>query len=72
MKCNKCGHEMQVISDTRINTKHRGCLMWLVWLFLALCTCGLILIIPLLTNTKVKGKTYNYLYCPNCGNKKRI
>ena len=72
MKCKKCGTEMQIISNNVIKTKHRGLIGWLFWLILAICTCGLILIIPLLTNTKVKGKTYNYLYCPNCGNKKRI
>ena len=72
MKCKKCGTEMQIISNGVIKTKHRGLIGWLLWIILAICTCGLILIIPLLTNTKVKGKTYNYLYCPNCGNKKRI
>lgn len=72
MKCKKCGTEMQIIPNNVIKTKHRGLIGWLFWLILAICTCGLILIIPLLTNTKIKGKTYNYLYCPNCGNKKRI
>ena len=72
MKCKKCGTEMQIISNNVIKTQHRGLIGWLLWIILAICTCGLILIIPLLTNTKVKGKTYSYLYCPNCGNKKRI
>ena len=72
MKCKKCGTEMKTISNNVIKTQHRGLIGWLLWIILAIFTCGLILIIPLLTNTKVKGKTYNYLYCPNCGNKKRI
>ena len=72
MKCKKCGTEMQIISNNVIKTKHRGLIGWLLWIILAICTCGLILIVPLLTNSKVKGKTINYWYCPRCSKKYKI
>lgn len=72
MKCKKCGTKMQLINCTKVDTKHRGCLMWMIWLILAICTCGLILIIPLVTNTKVKSKNETYMICPNCGYRKKI
>lgn len=73
MTCTKCGSNnvtIQAITDTK--TKHRGCFGWLLWILLAICTIGLILIIPLITNTKVKSKTHTEAICQNCGRRWRI
>lgn len=73
MKCNKCGSDMiQVVNDTNIKVKHRGCLSWILWILLAMCTFGLILIIPILTNSKIKSKSTTMAVCLNCGNKWKI
>ena len=68
MICPRCGSErvnIQVVAE--VTTKHRGCLRWCLWILLALCTMGLILIIPLLTNKKVKSKNKTIATCQNCG-----
>ena len=45
--------------------KKRGCFAATMWIFLAICTCGLILLVPLITR---KGsKTVTYAVCHNCG-----
>lgn len=68
MICPKCGSNyVTVQAVTNIKTKHRGCFGWALWILLAVCTVGLILIIPLLTNTKTKSKTRNVAVCQNCG-----
>ena len=68
MKCPKCGSEnVQVQAVTTVKTKHRGCLGWCLWILLAICTIGLIIIIPLLTNSKTKSKTHSEAVCQNCG-----
>lgn len=77
MKCPRCGSEyvtVQAITETTTKTKHRGCLGWAMWIFLAICTCGLILIIPAVTNsrTKTKTKTHTEAICQSCGNRWRI
>ena len=41
--------------------------MWLVWIVVALLTCGLILlIIPLMTNTNAFSRTEEFAICQNC------
>ncbi|HPY96448.1 MAG TPA: hypothetical protein PL063_04495 [Candidatus Cloacimonadota bacterium] len=73
MQCIKCGSEnvvMQAITD--IKTKHRGCGGWLLWILLALCTAGIILIIPLITNSKTKSETHTEAICQNCGHRWRV
>lgn len=77
MKCARCGSQnvsVQAVSETKVKTKHRGCLGWSLWILLALCTCGLILIIPALTNSKskAKNKTHSEAVCQNCGNRWRL
>lgn len=73
MKCSRCGsNNLQIINQTKAITKRRGCLMWIIWLLLAMCTFGLILIIPLLTNSKIKSKNKMIAVCMNCGNKQEI
>lgn len=66
--CKKCGSSnvsVQAVSEAKTET--RGCLGWLGWMILAICTFGLILIIPLLTNSKTNSKTHTECVCQNCG-----
>ena len=73
LHCPNCGStNINVVPITHIKTKHRGCFMWLLWILLAICTCGLILIIPLITNSKVKSKTHTEALCQTCGNRWRV
>lgn len=68
MQCKKCGsNNMTIINEQQIKTKHRGIISWLFWIILAFCTFGIILIIPLLTNTKVQTKNKQIVICNNCG-----
>ena len=69
MKCKKCGSENVVVQAVN-EVKGRGILGSLIWLFLAFCTIGLILIIPMLT--KSKGKTKTFAICQNCGHRWRV
>lgn len=67
-RCRYCGSPFIVsypIQDLEV--KNRGCFGWLLWIFLALITFGLILIIPLVTNTKVKSKSRIETCCQSCG-----
>jgi len=73
MVCPKCqSSNVNVQAITNIKTKHRGCLGWCFWILLACCTLGLILIIPLLTNSKTKSKTHTEGICQNCGHRWRV
>jgi DNA-directed RNA polymerase subunit RPC12/RpoP len=68
--CPKCGGQnviVQAVTETK--TKHRGCLGWALWMLLAVCTLGLIIIIPLLTNSKTKSKTHTEAVCQSCGHR---
>ena len=68
MVCPKCQSQNVFISTVAdVKTKRRGCLGWSMWIILALCTFGLILIIPLLTNSKTKTKMRKIANCQNCG-----
>ena len=68
MTCPKCGSEnVNVQIVTKVKTKHRGCFGWFLWIMLAICTFGLILIIPALTNSKTKTKEKKVAVCQNCG-----
>jgi len=69
MVCKKCGsNNIQIVNENSIKTKHRGCIGWLLWILLACCTFELILIIPLLTNSKTKSKNKTKAVCLNCRN----
>lgn len=73
MVCPRCGSNnvfAQAVTETK--TKHRGCFGWTLWILLAICTVGLILIIPALTNSKTKSKTHTEAVCQNCGNRWRV
>ena len=64
MTCPNCG-STHIIVQAVAEQKKRGCLMSCLWILLAICTCGLILLIPLLTR---KGsKTRTYAVCQDCG-----
>ena len=73
LTCARCGStnlSLQAVTD--VETKRRGCFGWMVWILLAVCTLGLILIIPLLTNSKTVSKTHTEAICQNCGNRWRV
>lgn len=73
MICPKCKSEnVTVQAVTDVKTKHRGCLGWFMWILLAVCTLGLILIIPLITNSKTKSRTHTEAVCQDCGNRWRV
>jgi hypothetical protein len=73
IRCPKCGSEnVSVQAVTDIKTKHRSCLGWCWWLLLAICTLGLILIIPILTNSKTKSKTHTEALCQDCGHRWKV
>ncbi len=68
LKCPKCGSDrINVAPVTDVWTQHRGCIGWCLWILLTLCTCGLMIIIPLITNSKTKSKTHSEAVCQNCG-----
>lgn len=68
MKCPKCKSEnVNINTVADVKTKHRGCLGWCLWILLAICTCGLIIIIPMLTNSKTKTKMRKIAVCQTCG-----
>jgi len=71
--CPRCkGRNVLVHPVTDMKTKHRGCFGWLLWILLAIVTCGLILIIPLITNSKTKTKTHTEAVCQGCGKRWRV
>lgn len=69
MTCNKCGSHN--ISVQRVaEQKKRGFFGSLMWILLALCTCGIVLLFPLLGR---KGsKTVTYAVCNECGHHWKI
>ena len=73
MICPRC-HSAHILVQpvTRYRTKHRGCFAWFGWILLAILTCGLILLIPLLTNTTVRSKTRTEAFCQACGKRWRV
>lgn len=73
MVCPKChGENVKVDTVADVKTKHRSCLGWCMWILLALLTCGLILIIPLLTNSKTKTKMKTIATCQDCGHSWKV
>lgn len=65
-RCPKCG-STNISYQAVAEQKKRGCFAVGLWILLACCTCGLILLIPLL---KKKGtKTRTYAICQTCGNR---
>jgi len=67
LACPKCGSHnitLQVVTD--VKTKHRGILGWIGWIFLAVCTLGLVILIPLLTS-KTTSEHHSQALCQDCG-----
>lgn len=70
IKCPQCGStNISITQEQDLSVKNRGCIGWLMWIILACCTCGLALIIPLMTNSKVKSTTKTVCICQDCGRK---
>jgi len=73
LACPKCGSRNVLVHPvTNIKTERRGCFGWALWILLAIVTCGLILIIPLITNSKTKSKTHTEAVCQSCGKRWRV
>lgn len=69
MVCKKCKSNnvsVQVVAEQ----KKRGCFGALMWITFAIFTCGLVLLIPLLT--KKGSKKRKYAVCNNCGHSWKV
>lgn len=69
MNCPKCGSNnvnVQAVNEV----KGRGCFGALMWILITICTFGIALLIPLLTRSK--GKTRTYAVCQSCGNRWKV
>ena len=72
MVCPRCKSGdvlIQTVAD--VHTRRRGCLGWAWWIFLACVTFGLILIIPLMTNSRTKTRLRTLATCQSCGKRWR-
>jgi len=70
VRCPKChSANVTVQGVTESETKRRGCVAWTLWIILAVCTFGLILIIPAITNSKTKTRRVTEAICQNCGHR---
>ncbi|MCL2001567.1 MAG: hypothetical protein FWG74_09045, partial [Planctomycetes bacterium] len=71
--CPNCNSDKVTIQAvTNVRTKRRGCLGWLFWIVLALCTFFLIIIIPILINGGITSWTSTEAICQRCGNRWRV
>lgn len=59
--CNSTNVTVQAVEKQ----KKRGIIMSLFWILLACCTCGLALLVPIIT--KKGSKTKSVIVCQNCG-----
>lgn len=64
LTCPHCGSH-NVFAQAVSTQKKRGCFAVTMWIILAICTCGLILLIPLLI--KKGSKVNTFVVCQNCG-----
>ena len=69
-RCKSLNVSVYPVTEERI--KNRGCIGWFLWILLAIITCGLILIIPALTNSKSKVKTFTEALCQDCGKRWKV
>lgn len=67
--CPKC-HSENITYQTVTEQKKTGCLMVLVYIFLAISCIGWLILIPLLAGKK--DRTVTYAVCQSCGNRWRI
>ena len=64
LKCKYCNSTNVTVQAVE-KEKKRGIIMSIIWILLALCTCGIALLIPILT--KKGSKTKSVIVCQNCG-----
>lgn len=64
LKCKYCNSTNVTVQAVEKQRK-RGIIMSIIWILLALCTCGIALLIPILT--KKGSKTKSVIVCQNCG-----
>lgn len=64
LKCKYCNSTNVTIQAVE-QQKKRGIIMSIIWILLALCTCGIALLIPILT--KKGSKTKSVIVCQDCG-----
>ena len=64
LKCKYCNSTNVTVQAVEKQNK-RGIIMSIIWILLALCTCGIALLIPILT--KKGSKTKSVIVCQNCG-----
>ena len=64
LKCKYCNSTNVTVQAVE-QQKKRGIIMSIIWILLALCTCGIALLIPILT--KKGSKTKSVIVCQNCG-----
>ncbi len=64
VSCKHCGSTNVTVQAVE-KQKKRGIIMSLIWILLACCTCGLALLIPIIT--KKGSKTKSVIVCQNCG-----
>lgn len=70
MVCPRC-HSNNVVVQAVAEQKGRGCFMTLLWIVLAICTFGIILLlIPLLKRNGTR--THTYAVCQSCGYKWKV
>jgi hypothetical protein len=64
LKCKYCNSTNVTVQAVE-QQKKRGIIMSIIWILLALCTCGIALLIPILT--KKGSKTKSVIVCQDCG-----
>lgn len=66
LTCPRCGsHNISV--QAVATQKKRGCFASIMWILLAVCTLGIILLIPILT--KKGSKMNTFAVCQDCGHR---
>ena len=69
LECKYC-HSTNVKVQAIEKQKGRGLFASIMWIILAICTCGAILLIPLLSR---KGsKTSTVIVCQDCGKMSKV
>ncbi len=64
LKCKYCNSTNVTVQAVE-KQKKRGIIMSIIWILLAICTCGIALLIPILT--KKGSKTKAVIVCQDCG-----
>ena len=64
LSCKYCGSTNVTVQAVEQHKK-RGVLMSIVWILFAIITCGLVILVPMLT--KKGSKTKSVIVCQDCG-----